>query len=140
MFSIFGIGDYSFKPYKVAIAGMYKTTTFSLVKLIDNKPVMLDDTCYFIGFDTLIEAEITQTLLNKKLTQDFIQPIAFKDAKRMMTKDLLMRIDLNEIINETDFCEMQLEIPGLNIAGWESYKGELTKQLFEKNRQLDLLI
>ena len=111
IFSIFGIGDYSFKPFKVAIAGMYKTTTFSLVKPIDNKPVMLDDTCYFIGFDTLIEAAITRVLLNKEITQNFIQSIAFKDAKRMITKDLLMRIDLNVIIKKVEFNELQLEIP-----------------------------
>jgi len=138
MFSIFGIGDYSFKPYKVAIAGMYKTTTFSLVKPNNNKPAMLDDTCYFIGFETLIEAEITRILLNKEMTQNFIQSIAFKDAKRMITKELLMRIDLNEIINETDIYELQLEIPNLNVVDWENYKGKLTKQVFEKNQQLDL--
>jgi hypothetical protein len=86
---------------------------------------MLDDTCYFIGFEILIEAEITQILLNKEITQNFIKSIAFKDAKRMITKDLLMRIDLNEIINKTDICELQLEIPNLNIADWESYKGKL---------------
>ena len=27
-FSIFGVGDYSFKPYKVAISGLYKTFHF----------------------------------------------------------------------------------------------------------------
>lgn len=138
VFSIFGIGDYSFKPYKVAIAGMYKKTTFSLVKPNNNKPVMLDDTCYFIGFNTLIEAEITRNLLNKGLTQDFIQSIAFTDAKRMITKDLLMRIDLTKIIKEIDFDELQLEIPTLNIIDWKSYKGKLTKQEFDKNQQLDL--
>ena len=138
IFSIFGIGDYSFKPYKVAIAGMYKTTTFSLVKPNNDKPVMLDDTCYFIGFDTLIEAEITRILLNKEITQNFIQSIAFKDAKRMITKDLLMRIDLNEIINNTNFTELQLEITNINIEDWENYKGKLTKNEFEKNRQLNI--
>ncbi len=138
IFSIFGIGDYSFKPYKVAIAGMYKTTIFSLVKPIDNKPVMLDDTCYFIGFETLIEAEITQTLLNKELAQNFIQSIAFKDAKRMITKDLLMRIDLNAIINKTDFYELQLKIPDLKMIDWENYKGKLTQQKFVENKQLNL--
>ncbi|MCK5169474.1 MAG: SAM-dependent methyltransferase, partial [Bacteroidales bacterium] len=71
LFSIFGIGDYSFKPYKVGISGMYKTTTFSLIKPNVDKPIMLDDTCYFVGFDTLIEAEITRFLLNKQETQNF---------------------------------------------------------------------
>ena len=138
VFSIFGIGDYSFMPYKVAIAGMYKTTTFSLVKPNNNKAVMLDDTCYFIGFDTFIEAEITRFLLNKKITQSFIQSIAFKDAKRMITKDLLMRIDLNEIINNTNFAELQLEITNISIENWENYKNKLTKTKFEENQQLDL--
>ena len=46
-FSIFGIGDYSFTNYKVAISGLYKTTHFTLVSPKDSKPIMLDDTCYF---------------------------------------------------------------------------------------------
>ena len=138
VFSIFGIGDYSFKPYKVAIAGMYKTTTFSLVKPINNKPAMLDDTCYFIGFDTLIEAEITRFLLNKEGTQEFIQSIAFKDAKRMITKDLLMRINLHEIISHTNFDELQLGIADIKIKDWENYKAKLTKKEFERNQQLNI--
>ncbi len=138
IFSIFGVGDYSFKPYKVAIAGMYKKTVFSLVKTNNNKPIMLDDTCYFIGFDTLIEAEITRVLLNKEFAQDFIQSIAFKDAKRMITKDVLMRINLIEIIKKIDFYELQLELPNLKIEEWNNYKRKLTKQEFEENRQLEL--
>jgi len=138
IFSIFGIGDYSFKPYKVAIAGLYKTTIFSLVKPNNNKPVMLDDTCYFIGFDKLINAEITRFLLNKKITQNFIQSIAFKDAKRMITKDLLMRIDLNKVINVTNFNELQKEIPALSINDWENYKERIVKNDFNKNQQLNL--
>jgi len=138
VFSIFGIGNYSFKPYKVAISGLYKTTTFSLVKPDNNKPIMLDDTCYFVGFDTMIEAEITRVLLNKEITQNFIQSIAFKDAKRMITKDLLMRIDLNEIVKNTDFSELLSEIPILNIEDWKSYKGKSTKNEFKRNQQLDI--
>jgi len=102
-FSIFGIGDYSFKPYKVAISGMYKTTTFSLVIPQNDKTIMLDDTCYFIGFDNKEFALITQFLLNKQETQDFIQSISFEDSKRKITKDLLMRIDLSKIAQNTDY-------------------------------------
>ena len=92
MFSIFGIGDYSFKPYKVAISGLYKQTKFTLIK--PNKTVLLlDDTCYFIGFDTLEEAQKIQNLLNQSETQEFIESFMFTDSKRAITKDLLMRID-----------------------------------------------
>ena len=51
-FSIFGIGEYSFAPWKVAISGLYKQSKFSLIPPYEGKPVMLDDTCYFIPFDT----------------------------------------------------------------------------------------
>src|SRR4030065_430691 len=47
-FSVFGVGDYSFKPYKVAISGLYKKPSFSLVLPFNDKHVMLDDTCYFL--------------------------------------------------------------------------------------------
>ncbi len=137
-FSIFGVGDYSFKPYKVAISGMYKTTHFSLVKPNENKPIMLDDTCYFVGFDTLIEAEITRVLLNKKTTQHFIKSIAFKDAKRMITKDLLMRIDLTEIIKNTSFSELEAQIDNVNIQEWKNYKDKLIGKKLKKNQQLGL--
>ena len=53
LFSIFGVGDYSFQPYKIAISGLYKTLHFTLVLPQENKPVMLDDTCYFIGFEKI---------------------------------------------------------------------------------------
>jgi len=138
LFSIFGIGNYSFKPYKVAISGMYKTTKFSLVKVNENKPIMLDDTCYFIGFDNLIEAEITRILLNKKITQDFIKSIAFKDAKRMITKDLLMRINLNEIVNSTSFIELEEQISNIIFNDWENYKNQLRKKEIGINQQLDI--
>ena len=91
MFSIFGVGDYSFKPYKVAISGLYKQTKFTLVKP-NGTVLLLDDTCYFIGFDTLEEAQNIQNLLNQSDTQEFIESFMFIDAKRAITKDLLMRI------------------------------------------------
>ena len=98
-FSIFGIGDYSFAKYKIAIAGMYKKTTFTLVVPQKNKPVMLDDTCYFIGFGEKKDAIICQKLLNSQLVQDFLASIIFPDSKRSITKEILMRIDLNKIAN-----------------------------------------
>lgn len=96
-FSIFGIGDYSFKPYKIAISGLYKTFHFCLVKPQNNKPVMLDDTCYFIGFETLEQAEYIWNLLNSEIVENLLKSISFGDTKRMITKDILMRIDLRKL-------------------------------------------
>ena len=96
-FSIFGVGDYSFKPYKVAISGLYKSSHFSLLLPVDGKPVMLDDTCYLIGFDSLGEAAVALGLLNSQPAQDFLRSIVFPDSKRPYTKDVLMRINLQKV-------------------------------------------
>lgn len=93
-FCIFGIGTYSFKKYKIAIAGLYKSTTFSLVCPVNGKSVMLDDTCYLMGFDTLEDAECILKILNGQAVQRFMRSLVFYDAKRSINKELLMRINL----------------------------------------------
>ncbi len=100
-FSIFGIGDYSYSKYKVAISGFYKNPNFVLLK--GEKPIMLDDTCYFVGFDDLKDAFITMTLLNSEIVNKFLYSIAFLDKKRPYTKDILMRIDLKKLLNYVDY-------------------------------------
>ena len=113
-FSIFGIGDYSFKPFKVAISGLYKTYHFTLVLPQDNKPVMLDDTCYFIGFDNIEFAVYTLLLLNSDNTKKLLKSITFPDAKRTFTKDLLMRIDLLALSTTVQLNELTIEIKKMN--------------------------
>ena len=105
-FAIFGVGDYSFKPYKVAISGFYKTPLFALVYNTIEKPIMLDDTCYFLGFDNYNHALITTLLLNSKIVQNFIKSIAFLDSKRPYTKDILMRIDLLKVVENISFKDL----------------------------------
>ncbi|MBN1901733.1 hypothetical protein JW926_10460, partial [Candidatus Sumerlaeota bacterium] len=51
-FSIFGVGDYTFTPWKVAISGLYKNCRFCVVGNSQGKPIVLDDTCYFIPCDS----------------------------------------------------------------------------------------
>jgi len=121
-FSIFGIGDYSFAKFKVAISGMYKRTTFSLVLPEKDKPLMLDDTCYFIGFETLKEAQIAQKILNSDIVQSFLKAIIFLDAKRPITKDILMRIDI-----EKAYYLLGLENEVLENSDWKLF-GEKFKE------------
>ena len=118
-FSIFGIGSYSFKPFKVAISGLYKQTQFSLVLPIDGKPVMLDDTCYFLGFDTLEEAARVMYCLNQPEIQNLLQSIVFWDCKRVITKDILMRLNYEEVLEKFDNESVIIffERNGAEIAG-----------------------
>jgi hypothetical protein len=93
-FSIFGIGDYSFKPYKVAISGFHKKPIFSLIPPIENKPAMLDDICNFISFDEFNPAFFSWILLNTKEAEAFLSSIVFLDSKRPYTKEALMRLNM----------------------------------------------
>jgi hypothetical protein len=128
-FAIFGVGDYSFKPFKVAISGLYKNYYFNLVLPNEGKPIMLDDTCYFIGFDKLEFAVYTLALLNSERTKAFLQAITFSDAKRTFTKDVLMRIDLPSLVSTVSMRDFKKEIDKLNSENnlgitldlWENY-------------------
>jgi len=134
LFSIFGIGDYSFKPFKVAISGLYKTFHFTLILPKDNKPVMLDDTCYLIGFDKIEFAVYALILLNSDTTVQFLQSVTFPDAKRTFTKDVLMRIDLLELAKQINKAQLQSELETLNkkyqfnltLDLWNSFINEMT--------------
>lgn len=126
-FSIFGVGDYSFKPYKVAISGLYKTFHFSLVLPQNEKPLMLDDTCYLLGFDNLEFAVYTLLLLNSETNVEFLQSITFSDAKRTFTKEVLMRIDLLKLTENIEISELQTTLNEIN----ETYNFNLTLNLWE---------
>jgi len=142
-FSIFGIGDYSFKPYKIAISGLYKTYHFTLVLPQNNKPVMLDDTCYFIGFYKIEYAIYTLILLNSDKTEEFLKSITFYDAKRVFTKDILMRLNLlelaikisqKEIKEQIDFINAKYDLE-IKLSNWDSFIDEMKPK---KEKQLKL--
>lgn len=126
-FSIFGIGEYSFAEFKVAISGLYKSTHFTLIGPNDTKPIMLDDTCYFIGFDKLKMAEIAHFLANSEPVQKFLKSIIFSDSKRSINKDTLMRIDFEKTFERTDFEKATTKIKDLEIHHWEEF-GEIVKK------------
>lgn len=107
-FSIFGIGDYSFAPYKVAISGLYKTFHFSVITPNSaNKPVMLDDTCYFIGFENAEDAAFIVSLLNSPCVEQFLKSVSFPDSKRMITKDILMKIDFRKVLKCSNLNQIE---------------------------------
>lgn len=115
-FSMFGVGNYSYSRYKVGKSGFYKLPLFSVLYLDDGKPVMTDDTSYFIGFDDYDIAYVAMLLLNSEKVKNFLTSIAFLDAKRPYTKKVLERIDFEKIvehlaIDELIKTEQKLRIP-----------------------------
>lgn len=101
-FSVFGVGEYSFSTWKVAISGFYKKLSFKVVGSYSSKPIVLDDTCYFIPCESREEAEHISTLLNSDIAKEFFQTYIFWDAKRPITIDILRRLDLGALENEVN--------------------------------------
>ncbi len=130
-FSIFGIGDYSFAPYKVAISGLHKTPHFSPVGQFDGRPVMFDDTCYFLPCHSPRQAALLSSLLNHPLCQLFLASVMFKDAKRPITKKLLQRIDLKQLLALVDSSTFRREVETLEneISPLPSYNSIFSEDL-----------
>jgi hypothetical protein len=126
-FAMFGIGPYSFAPFKVATGGLCKEPRFRALGPIGGKPVMLDDTCYFLPCSTAAQAAVLTALCSEPVTLRFLRSASFKSAKRPYTKALLQRVDLRAILEHADrralikraraIHEFELEIdPGTAIA------------------------
>ncbi|MCD8293371.1 MAG: SAM-dependent methyltransferase [Prevotellaceae bacterium] len=107
-FSVFGLGSYSFAPYKIVISALYADMVFSLVEPVDGKPVMVDDTCYLLGFDKIEYAKLTLFMLQNDMLKRFIRNICFMDAKRIVSRELLMRINLCQLSKSVDFSSLDI--------------------------------
>ncbi len=96
-FSIFGVGEYAFEPWKVAISGLYKNLKFMAIGPFKGKPVVFDDTCYFLSFKNEEEALLIMTLLESELCTEILEAFIFRDSKRPVTKEILTLINLHGI-------------------------------------------
>ena len=99
-FSIFGIGAYSFAPWKVAVAGLYKSLRFVPIGPMDGRPVLLDDTCYFFPCACEAECDALHELVSSAAAVGFWSSLAFWDAKRPITSRLLNALDLAALAKE----------------------------------------
>ncbi len=97
-FAIFGVGEYSFAPWKVAISGLYKRLRFCVVGPHDQQPVMLDDTCYFLPFANEADARRAARALESELAADFFRSRVFWDAKRPISKSILQSLELDRLL------------------------------------------
>lgn len=99
-FSIFGVGPYSFKQWKIAISGLYKRFQFNFVPPLDGKPVFFDDTVNFLSFDSEGEAKFVFHLITSPPSLEFLESMIFWDEKRPITTQILRRLSIRELATE----------------------------------------
>lgn len=99
-FALFGIGEYAFAPWKVAVSGLHRSGRFQVIGPIAGQPVFFDDASYYLPFEREADARLVADILNSPLCQRFLGSLVFTDSKRPFTVDLLQRLNLAAIANE----------------------------------------
>jgi hypothetical protein len=132
-FSIFGVGDYTFSPWKIAISGFYKRLNFVIVPPIDGKPVVFDDTIYFLACSSEQEAHFISNVLNSDISKRFLNSMIFWEDKRPITIEVLKRLNLQSLARslgkESEYLELTRQ------KGVPSYSLQAVQlQLLEKRK------
>jgi len=96
-FAIFGVGSYTFAPWKIAICGLYKKLNFRLIGKMNNKAIIFDDTVYFLSFEDEQVACQTLALLTSSPAIDFYSSLIFWDEKRPIKSSILNSLDLSAL-------------------------------------------
>ncbi|MFO0892373.1 MAG: class I SAM-dependent methyltransferase [Isosphaeraceae bacterium] len=105
-FSLFGVGPYTFAPWKVAVAGLHCPALFRAVGPVGGRPVLVDDTCYLLPCDSAAEAAVLAALCNHRACLGLVAALSFPGSKRHVTKGLLQRLDLSAILKRADRTEL----------------------------------
>lgn len=101
-YSMFGVGPYAFAPYKVAVSGLHKHAVFHAVGPVDRRPVMCDDTSYYLSCRSAEQAALIEALLNQPMPIDLLRSFTTPGAKRSVTKAALQRLDLGALLTRSD--------------------------------------
>lgn len=112
LFSIFGVGDYAFSPWKIAISGFYKKIDFKVVGPYKGRPVVFDDTVYFLPCWSKEEADFISGLLNSKVAKEFFTSMVFWSDKRPITIALLKKLDLHALSVELGMEKQYFQFAG----------------------------
>lgn len=99
-YAIFGVGDYAFTPFKIAVSGLHAEARFRLVAPLADKPVVFDDTCYYVACADAREAALLWALLCSDTVARQLAALVFPDAKRPLTKRVLARLAPAEALME----------------------------------------
>jgi hypothetical protein len=128
-FCIFGVGAYTFAPFKIAVSGLHKEARFRVVGPIDRSPVAFDDTCYFVPANDPVHAALVAAILQSRQCTSLLNSIVSWDAKRPITKRVLQRLDLAVLGSMIEIADLEIAVRrNLNDLGFECV-GLPTEQL-----------
>ncbi len=101
-FAMFGVGAYTFAPYKVAISALHKRLAFRALGPALGRPVVLDDTAYFLPCESQPQAERLERALSTPLARAFLEARIFWDDMRPINKGVLGSLCLERLMAEVE--------------------------------------
>lgn len=127
-FSMFGIGDYTFALWKVALPGLYAAGTARVLLPIRGRPAMLDDTVYFLPCTSEREARFLAELLASDPASRFLHSLVFPADKRPLNAGILRRLHIGKLAAELGRKSEYDALTAVRCAqtGW----GDPRRQLF----------
>lgn len=131
-FSVFGIGEYSFSEWKIAISGLYKKLEFNVVGPMSGKPVMFDDTVNFIPMNSEEEAKFVFELITSQPSKEFLSSIIFWDEKRPITTKVLRELSIKTLAEKSALIEQYLDFIA---SGKINVVGQLSLGIAEKTSE-----
>ncbi len=108
-FALFGIGNYAFAAWKVAVSALHRSAHFCAIGPKAGQPVFFDDASYYLSFEHEADARLVAEILNSEVCQRFLSALVFTDSKRPLTVDLLQRLDLAAIASASDRAPLWAE-------------------------------
>lgn len=110
-YGLFGLGTYTWKPYKVCWCGLGFKPEFVVIstvrdRLIGEKLPIPDGTIYFIPLERKEEAHFVCAILNSKLVRKFLSARSGK-SKRGLSKKLMEQLSLPKF-NPSDDRHLEL--------------------------------
>ena len=114
-FSIFGVGPYTFTNWKIGVSGFHKQLNFSVIRPIHNRPVVLDDTSYFLPASSKEEAILFYALLKHPIVTKFLNTIIYWNAKRPISQKILQQLHLSKITRRANLEYVSEAAMGLHI-------------------------
>jgi hypothetical protein len=79
------------------VSGFYKSWQFVAVGPAKGRPVLCDDTCYFLPCRSAIEARQRAAVLNSEQGREFFSAFVFNQSKRPLTAEILNLLDLDAL-------------------------------------------
>lgn len=96
-FSVFGIGDYTFSSWKLAVPALHKALVVRVVGPRLGLPVVFDDTCYLLECRNEIHARVLHALYGLPSARALLESLVFWGDKRPIRADRLGSVDVSSL-------------------------------------------